>query len=45
MALEFDRSIIGLCKSLNATSKVTIHTIGFLYRSGEAVLKRIRVEG
>jgi len=41
---EFDRSIIPLCKSLNGGGKVTIHTIGFLYKSGEAVLKQIADE-
>jgi len=41
---EFDRSIIPLCKGLNGGGKVTIHTIGFLYTSGAAVLKQIADE-
>jgi biopolymer transport protein ExbD len=42
---EFDRSIITLCKDLNKDKKVTIHTIGFLYRTGETVLKQIADNG
>ena len=38
---EFDRAIIGLVKRLNAAGKVKVHTIGFLYRMGEQVLKQI----
>jgi len=38
---EFDRSIVDLTKRLNAGGKVTVHTIGFLYRGGEEVLKQI----
>jgi len=38
---EFDRQIIDLCKRLNTGGKVTIHTIGFLYKTGEEVLKQI----
>jgi hypothetical protein len=38
---EFDREIIGLAKRLNSDGKVKIHTIGFLYRTGETVLKAI----
>ncbi len=38
---EFDKAIIGLVKRLNVGNKVTVHTIGFLYQSGEKVLKEI----
>ena len=38
---EFDRAIIDLVKRSNVGTKVTVHTIGFLYRTGEAVLKEI----
>ena len=38
---EFDKAIIGLVKRNNAGDKVTVHTIGFLYRTGEEVLKTI----
>jgi hypothetical protein len=38
---EFDRAIIDLVKRLNVGEKVTVHTIGFLYKTGEAVLKQI----
>ena len=38
---EFDRAIIDLVKRLNVGDKVTVHTIGFLYRTGEEVLKKI----
>jgi DNA-directed RNA polymerase subunit RPC12/RpoP len=38
---EFDRAIIDLVKRLNVGGKVTVHTIGFLYRTGEAVLQKI----
>jgi len=38
---EFDRAIIHRVRRLNAGGKVTVHTIGFLYRSGEATLKLI----
>jgi len=38
---EFDRSIVDLTKRLNVGGKVTVHTIGFLYPSGEEVLKQI----
>ncbi len=38
---EFDRSIVDLTKRLNVGGKVTVHTIGFLYRGGEEVLKQI----
>jgi secreted protein with Ig-like and vWFA domain len=41
---EFDRQIIDLCKRLNTGNKVTVHTIGFLYKTGEAVLKQIADE-
>jgi secreted protein with Ig-like and vWFA domain len=38
---EFDRAIIDLLKRLNVGGKVTVHTIGFIYKTGEAVLKAI----
>jgi biopolymer transport protein ExbD len=41
---EFDRSIITLCKDLNKDRKVPIHTVGFLYQSGEPVLKEIAAD-
>jgi len=41
---EFDKTIVGLVKKLNAGGQVTVHTIGFLYRMGEQVLKQIAEE-
>jgi hypothetical protein len=41
---EFDRAIVGLVKRLNADGKVRVHTIGFLYRVGEPVLKDIAAQ-
>jgi hypothetical protein len=38
---EFDKAIVGLVKRLNAAGKVKVHTIGFLYRTGEQGLKQI----
>ncbi|MBE3070834.1 MAG: VWA domain-containing protein [Planctomycetes bacterium] len=38
---EFDKAIIDLVKRVNVGEKVTVHTIGFLYRTGEEVLKQI----
>lgn len=45
---EFDRETVGLVKGLNdkagrvlGEGKVRVHTIGFLYKTGEAVLKKI----
>jgi hypothetical protein len=38
---EFDRDIINLVKRLNPGGKVVVHTIGFLYKGGEEVLKQI----
>ena len=38
---EFDRSVVNLVKRLNADKCVMVHTIGFLYRTGEEVLKKI----
>jgi len=38
---EFDWAIVDLVKRLNADAKVTVHTIGFLCREGESVLKDI----
>ena len=38
---EFDKAIIDLVKRVNVGDKVTVHTIGFLYRTGEEVLKKI----
>jgi hypothetical protein len=41
---EFDRSIAALVKRLNAAGTVKVHTLGFLYRTGEAVLKEIAAQ-
>jgi len=41
---EFDKAIVGLVKQRNTGSQVTVHTIGFLYRMGEQVLKQIAEE-
>jgi len=41
---EFDKTIVGLVKKLNAGGQVNVHTIGFLYRNGELVLKQIAEE-
>ncbi|MGB2755199.1 MAG: VWA domain-containing protein [Phycisphaerae bacterium] len=41
---EFDKAIVGLVKKQNAGGQVTVHTIGFLYRMGEQVLKQIAEE-
>jgi hypothetical protein len=41
---EFDRAIIDLVKRLNVGGKVIVHTIGFLYKTGESVLKQIAEE-
>jgi hypothetical protein len=38
---EFDHAIVGLVKRQNVGGKVIVHTIGFLYRTGEQVLKQI----
>ncbi|GAF91675.1 unnamed protein product, partial [marine sediment metagenome] len=38
---EFDRSVVDLVKQLNTGDKVTVHTIGLIYRGGEEVLKQI----
>ena len=38
---EFDKAIVDLVKRANVGNKVTVHTIGFLYKTGEAVLKQI----
>jgi hypothetical protein len=38
---EFDRSIVDLVKRQNSGGNVTVHTIAFLYRTGEEVLKEI----
>jgi hypothetical protein len=38
---EFDKAIVDLVKRLNVGGKVTVHTIGFLYQTGEQVLKQI----
>ena len=41
---EFDKAIVGLVKQRNTGGQVTVHTIGFLYRMGEQVLKQIAEE-
>jgi hypothetical protein len=45
---EFDRETVGLVKGLNdkagrvlGEKKVRVHTIGFIYKTGEAILKKI----
>ena len=38
---EFDKAIVGRVDRLNEGDEVTVHTIGFLYRIGEKVLKQI----
>ncbi len=38
---EFDRAIVDLVKRLNPGQQVTVHTIAFLYQTGEQVLKEI----
>jgi len=41
---EFDRGIVDLVKRLNTGGRVRVLTIGFLYRSGEQILKQIAAE-
>jgi len=41
---EFDRGVIDLVRRLNADKRVTVHTICFMYRSGEPVLQQIATE-
>ncbi|HUU91353.1 MAG TPA: VWA domain-containing protein [Phycisphaerae bacterium] len=41
---EFDRAIIDLVKRNNPGGKVTVHTIGYLYRIGQPVLKKIAAQ-
>jgi len=38
---EFDRAIIDQVKRLNVGGQVAVHTIGFLYKTGEAVMRQI----
>jgi uncharacterized protein with von Willebrand factor type A (vWA) domain len=38
---EFDRSVVRQIKGLNKGGKVTVHTISFLHKTGEEVLKDI----
>jgi Mg-chelatase subunit ChlD len=38
---EFDRSVVHTIKTLNKVGKVTIHTITFVYKDGEKILKDI----
>jgi DNA-directed RNA polymerase subunit RPC12/RpoP len=38
---EFDKSVVDTIKGLNKAGKVTIHTIGFIYKDGEKILKDI----
>jgi len=38
---EFDKAIVDRVDRLNVGDSVTVHTIGFLYRTGENVLKEI----
>ena len=41
---EFDRGIIDLVRRLNVGKKTVVHTICFMYRSGEPVLQQIANE-
>jgi hypothetical protein len=41
---EFDPQVARLVKDLNKDGKVKVHTIGFLYKIGEAILKQIAAE-
>ena len=38
---EFDKAIVDLVKRLNTGGKVAVNTIGFIYKSGEPVLRQI----
>ena len=38
---EFDKAIVDLVNRQNVGRKVTVYTIGFLYKTGESVLKQI----
>ena len=38
---EFDRRIVGLIDKLNAKKEITVHTLCFIYTSGEAILQEI----
>ena len=41
---EFDKAIVGQVAKANASKKVTVHTIGFLYKMGEKILKDIAAQ-
>lgn len=41
---EFDPQVARLVKDLNKDGKVKVHTIGFLYKTSEAILKQIAAE-
>ncbi|MBE3100048.1 MAG: VWA domain-containing protein [Planctomycetes bacterium] len=41
---EFAPEVAHLVKDLNKDGKVKVHTIGFLYKTGEAILKQIAAE-
>jgi len=41
---EFDKLVVGVVKGLNAGGKAKVHTIAFLYRTGEEVLKQIAAD-
>jgi len=41
---EFDRAIIDLVRRLNVSATVRVHTLGFLYKTGESVLRQIAQE-
>jgi len=41
---EFDREVADLCKRLNPEKKVKVHTICFLYKTGEEILKQIAAD-
>jgi len=41
---EFDKAIVDQVAKANAAKKVTVHTIGFLYKMGEKILKDIAAQ-
>jgi len=41
---EFDRAVVDLAKRLNPEKKVKVHTIGYLYKTGEEILKQIAAD-
>jgi len=41
---EWDKQIVGLIKRLNPEGKTKVHTIGFIYKTGEPILKEMAAE-